>query len=140
MLHQSFHAMEGVARGLYLPDEEVRDRAMRKRCSLIVVLSAMVLAGCSSTNSMLRAHKAPSGVSPMLVTTGETNLAAGPVEQGQAMYRNDAHVVQNRAIPDYTTHYWLEIRHREHLRTISGRPREFTTTRSRSIERSYGQR
>lgn len=32
---------------------------------------------------------------------------------------------------------WLEIRHREHLRTSNGRVREHTTTRSRSIERAF---
>ena len=32
---------------------------------------------------------------------------------------------------------WLEIRHRENLRTSNGRVREYTHTRSRSIERTF---
>jgi hypothetical protein len=95
---------------------------------------AALWGGCAATSYVARDHEPPA--LPPLVTPSPLLL----VLAGDAIdvpdwehARND--VPRRIEQPPDAERIWVEVRHREHLRTINGRPSEYTTTRSHSIRR-----
>ena len=97
---------------------------MIKTChNLILTISAAALiGGCASEQRMPHATLSYDSVNPSLVTSRH----ASPLGWEDA--RNDGRVQEPVMAHEITV-----IRHRETLRTINGRPREYTTTRSHSL-------
>lgn len=107
---------------------------MRKTCYTLIgaLATASLMSGCTSPSAQQGRTQVGHGeVSPSLVTPGPGLRAlAGPRidESGWEFVRNDPHL---RA--PVLTFGIAEVRHFETLRTTNARPREHTTTRSRSI-------
>ncbi len=105
-----------------------------------ILPAALALASCAappSAGSMSDAS--PDDVHPALISVGgelqEIALRRGP-EPSWEQFRNDAAEADPNA-PLHAPRIFLEVRHHEHLSTINGRPREFTSTRTRSIRREF---
>lgn len=96
-----------------------------------LVAATGLLGGCHAPDVSPAYTATHDNVSPILVTPDPvfSALAGSHLPDiGWEYYRNDP------AWRDPAISYEIaEIRHRESLRTINGRPREYTTTRSRSI-------
>ncbi len=116
-----------------------------KRYLVLLVLSAAAagaLAGCAASpvaTVFARKH-APARLtsrSPSLVFPAPPLLAfsgpdAWPVDEAAWEFgRNDRAPIAAPS-PAYAPLEWVEIRTRDHLRTTNGRPREFSTTRTRT--------
>jgi hypothetical protein len=107
---------------------------MRKICHILIgaLAAASLMSGCASHAAKKeRAQIGYEDVSPSLVTpsTGLRALAGPRIDQvGWEFVRNDPYL---RA--PVLTFGIAEVRHFETLRTTNARPREHTTTRSRSI-------
>lgn len=94
---------------------------MRKMQKILACATGCLMLGsCAASGSGERSLPART-IAPALVTPGENH-------PGWEYARNDPPQRDIR-LP----HHIVEIRHNETLRTINGRPREYTTTRSRSI-------
>lgn len=96
-------------------------RKMRYNLSILVAFTVM-LGGCASDSLQRRAYDGYENVSPSLVTSSLSGV------HGWEASRNDPPMRLPAMHYDVT-----EIRHWETLRTTDARPREYTTTRSRSI-------
>ena len=95
-----------------------------------IVLMTLAVAGCAGAQDQV----APiSLISPSLVLPAAA--LRGPAASGDWLpeadrweySRNDA-VLATSPIPPLREPAWVEIRTRDHLRTINGRPRDFSTT------------
>lgn len=116
----------------------MRDRFRIMPTSLAVVILAAT--GCQSTSTNTGEHSAAAkdgAVLPSLVTLGD-QTAITQTASGWEIRRNDRHEPA-RVTPDRAGVTFIEIKHHEQLRTSSGRPREHTITRTRTILRR-GQR
>lgn len=91
------------------------------RLILACAIGCAVLTGCATSGPRQEPSYFAGQVSGALVTSANWHV-------GWEYDRNDPPERDIR-LP----HYVVEVRHRETLRTINGRPREYTTTRSRSI-------
>jgi hypothetical protein len=103
---------------------------MHVRVGAAIALTTLAVVGCTG---------APAGVdrvapiSPSLVMPAAALI--GPAASGEWLpdtvrweySRNDA-VLATTPIPPVREPAWVEIRTRDHQRTINGRPREFSTT------------
>lgn len=97
------------------------------------------LGGCAS-NQPLRAGSAPpEAVRSALVLPGEPMVAVTrrceAMERGWEYSRNDP-PPERAQIPQFSEFLYLEQRHIEHLRTTNARPREHSSTTTRTIRRS----
>lgn len=103
-------------------------------------MSALILVGCqtgyhsAADEAALtpRDHTLPS-----LVTVADDRVAS-ELLVGREHGRNDRPEV-TQPVPDRASTLFVEVQHREQLRTSSGRPREQSTTRTRTI-RQHGYR
>lgn len=121
---------------------------IRKSASRVLALlvAAMGVTGCASAPSTQPARLSVIS-SPQLVMSGfeqtEIALHAADDAHAYAMHemlgqRNDERL---GALPGdrVASVEYLEVRQREYLRTVNGRPRDFSMTRSTSIKRGIVQ-
>jgi len=110
-------------------------------CGLIAMLPAVMAVGCQGGRSATSMHtgdmQRDRAVVSSLVTVPDDSALAS-ARSGWEANRNDQ-AEPAEATPDRARRTYVEIQHREQLRTSSGRPREHTTTRTRVIQRR-GQR
>lgn len=104
---------------------------------VLVVVSAVAAGGCATTPWEGAAASGP--ISPGLVlppsAVRDLALAAGqqwPGDGREWEYRRNDAPQAARSAPAYYEPAWVEIRTHERLRTSNGRPREYSTTHTRS--------
>ncbi len=116
-----------------------------KRVLVLFVVSAAgagAVAGCAASpgpavfapkHAPARlASRSPSLVLPARLLLEFSGPHAWPVDEGAWEFgRNDRAPIAAPS-PAYAPLEWVEIRTRDHLRTTNGRPREFSTTRTRT--------
>src|SRR5690606_17127964 len=149
--------MMTVAQHLWLLHRRQAMKTTAAAMSISLAILATVGGGCAARQQQQQqrhhsssAHighdgeEASAAVSALVMPTPELReLAAHRGRSGypQAVHdphqwefsRNDRQMGRSPyAVADWQ---YLEVRHREHLRTINGKPREYSTTSRRSIER-----
>lgn len=128
---------DGMEQLLFPSPGEVR--MMLKKTRLIFLLAACsvaTVAGCATSPSMQSASSHQYETVRSLVTTDEdrTTLHASS-GNGWEQSRADAKPADDR-IAEYGDWAHVEIRTREQLRTINGRPGEFSSSSTRVIRRT----
>jgi hypothetical protein len=117
---------------------------MRTALLLVAMLAgaviAMALGGCARAAATAHWPAAPAAgdrVTPGLVVPSPLLLTMAGDEMDRAEWEHARNEVSRRLEPPAgaAERTWLEVRQREHLRTINGRPGEFTSTITRSIRR-----
>lgn len=109
-------------------------------CALCIGVLSFALAGCQTTPTVHRqAAQGPQQptVHYGLVMPSEAMVLLGQygdLDHGWEASRNDPPSYRE-AVPDYSDRAVVELRHREHLRTSNGRPREYTSTTTRVWQR-----
>lgn len=108
---------------------------------VILCLAAGLMAvtiGCASTSTTMRAGSDADfrgGTMPSLVTTDQQRTTLDATRsRGWEQSRADARAARER-VPEYADVSFIEVRSREQLRTVNGRPQEFSSTSTRIIRR-----
>jgi hypothetical protein len=103
---------------------------------VILALCTIAAAGCQSAMHPVERHGTALGegaVVRSLVTVVDAEVVPD-FWAGWESSRNDP-PLRAQVTPDHSWASFIEVRHREHLRTSGGRPREHTVTRTQTIQR-----